>query len=252
MQKIIFVGCRWIMSQVAINADLLGYEIVGILDHHYYGNTNEVCGIPVIGDERWLEDPSNATAMSWLEDCNFFPGNWWNGSQQLNDNGPNLQLLRLDRIRLLERVGARVPNLIHPDALPSGWNSKYASIELGKGIYFDSGCMIHADRTVIGDYCAFSHGTKLSGRTTIGKNVCSGSHAVVWDVNLGDNCYLGAHSNTSCYDTSFDKFRDIGSNTTIWSHAIVEKNVPANSQYTTDGRVLKKTKVLSEEELTIG
>ena len=44
------------MNRLFIVADLAGYEIIGILDHHYYGNTDNINGVPVIGDERWLLD----------------------------------------------------------------------------------------------------------------------------------------------------------------------------------------------------
>jgi len=75
-RPIIFVGSRQGMAQLAVVADLSGMQILGILDHHYYGNTDTIADIPVIGDERWLLDPENAQAKSWIEECDFFPANY--------------------------------------------------------------------------------------------------------------------------------------------------------------------------------
>ena len=111
------------MRQIAVLAELNDIEVLGIIDHHYYGNTDTIGGIPVIGDERWLLDSDNQQAQQWLNECDFFPANWSTGSQQLY-NGANLDLLRLQRIDILDQSKARVINLIHPGAFVHS-DSKY-------------------------------------------------------------------------------------------------------------------------------
>ena len=116
-RPLIFVGSRQCISLLESIAILNDIEVVGIIDHHYYGNKEEINGIPIIGDERWLLQ-DNTQAKQWIRTCDFFPANYWDG-QQYNNQGPNLQKLRQDRINLLDQSGVSVINLIHPTCLES-------------------------------------------------------------------------------------------------------------------------------------
>ena len=144
-RPLIFVGSRQMMRSLATIAELNQIEVVGILDHHYWNNTESIGGIPVIGDERWLLDNSNSQAQKWLAQCDFFAANWWTGSQHLNDPGPDLGLLRMQRIAVLEKSQANVINLIHPNArVPVNRpQSKYSNYKLGRGILIDDDCWLY-------------------------------------------------------------------------------------------------------------
>ena len=76
-KPLILVGSRQKLTRVAHVAELNGIEILGILDHHYYGQLDNICGIPLIGDERWLLDSDHSVAAEWRQNCDFFVANWW-------------------------------------------------------------------------------------------------------------------------------------------------------------------------------
>ena len=226
------------LGQVALVAELNDIEIVGILDHHYLGNTDNICGIPIIGDERWLLDPTNRQAKSWLATCDFFPANWPNGSQNVNSNGPDIQQLRIQRIDILEKSGASVINLIHPETKLYGLTSKYGNYKIGKGIFIDSGGWHSVDDVVIGDYCVFHVGCRVSHNTKIGKNVLFAPGTHYQDCEIGDHCFLGMNSRISVKRSRH--MTKIGSFSTVWTESSIEKDIPFNSIYTNHNKILKK------------
>jgi len=242
-RPIIFVGSRQGMAQLAVVADLSGMQILGILDHHYYGNTDTIADIPVIGDERWLLDPENAQAKSWIEECDFFPANYHNGSMVHQ----SLDILRSERIDILEQVGANVVNLIHPESKLYGLTNRYSdnSFKFGKGNFIDQGATFHNDQVTIGDYCCFTWGTKISHGANIGNNCIFTPNTFYQECDIGNNVFLGYNSEIS----PFAKERiSIGDQATVWSKASVQKSVPANSIYTNKDRIVSKKALYSTNE----
>lgn len=251
-KPIIFVGSRKSMNRLFIVADLAGYEIIGILDHHYYGNTDNINGVPVIGDERWLLDSTNSQAQEWLDKCFFFPGNFWSGNQPSNPKS-NQQLLRLDRIRILEKCGAKIVSLIHPNSYPLYIDNKYAAVKLGKGVFIDNNCWIGTNNVEIGDYSTIMEASKIATDSTLGKNVTVAPNSFIFHCVTGDNCYFGFSSKSYNYKTKIDRDRlIIGNDVLVWTNAEVMKDIPSHSIYTDTHKILKKLNPLSEELLTIG
>lgn len=239
-RPLIFVGSRQSILDVALIAELRDIELLGILDHHYWGNTESYKGIPVIGDERWLLDFDNVQAQQWLKTCDFFPVNWWNGRQGPESNSALvLEQLRIDRIKILEQSKANVINLIHPNARIPGLTSKYADYKIGKGNLIQDGCWHSNGYVEIGDYCAFSNDSMIGHDVKIGNNVIVNQYCCLHCCEVGDNSLIGLHSRIAAYLT--DPILKIGNNVTVWSDAIVKSHVPDNKMYTTDGRILKKT-----------
>jgi acetyltransferase-like isoleucine patch superfamily enzyme len=227
------------MPSLAVIADRLGIEIKGILDHHYWGNKNDFDGIPVIGDERWLLDKDNTQAQQWLQDCVFFPATWPDG-RQVNKVSPDMNSLRLDRIQVLEQSGAEVINLIHPEVngISDIYNSKYATTKIGKGVLMQSSTYVGPNHNVIGDYCQIEVGAGISHDAKLGRNVGVAPMAFLCDTIIKDNAFIGAYA-------TFDFKRNsdiitIGENSTVWTRAVVNKDVPDNSIYTDNNRIFKK------------
>ena len=106
-KKLILVGSRRNLDDIVSAAQVCGYKIIGILDKHYWGNTQEICGIPVIGSEEELLVPDN----KWSK-YNFFPANWWDGKQAIGDNTFDGDQLRKERLDLLDKAEGHVINLI--------------------------------------------------------------------------------------------------------------------------------------------
>lgn len=238
-RPLIFVGSRNDFPNVAIIAELSGIEIVGILDHHYYGNTDSMSNIPVIGDERWLLDSNNAQAQQWLKTCDFFPANWYEGVQPINKI--DMLKLRLERISVLEQAKANIINLIHPNARVDGLKSKYAvNFSLGRGILIDDMCWVSPNNTQIGDYSQFSIGVNLGHNTTIGKNVTVAPWATLPRCTIGDNSVIGMHAKIDIIAAYRPGTLTIGSGATVWANSLISKNVPDNTIYTNKGRIFKK------------
>lgn len=238
-RPLIFVGSRNDFPNLALIAELRGIEVLGILDHHYYGNTDTMSNIPVIGDERWLLDVSNTQAQKWLKTCDFFPANWYDGSQPFNKI--DMLKLRLDRISILEQSGANIINLIHPNASVDGLNSKYAiNFKLGRGILIDDMCWISINNTQIGDYSQIAIGVGIGHNAIIGKNVAVAPWATLPRCNIGDNTVIGMHAKIDVIAAYRPGTLTIGSGSTVWANALISKDVPDNSIYTDKGRIFKK------------
>jgi carbonic anhydrase/acetyltransferase-like protein (isoleucine patch superfamily) len=234
-KPLIFVGARQTMATLATIPEALDIEVLGILDSHYYGNREEYDGIPIIGDDRWLLDPDNREADIWRRYCQFFPGNWNDGGQ-----GNKLEKLRLSRINMLDQLGLDVPNLIHPDASVPGLNSKYGVWSLGRGIQILPQALVMPDHVHIGDYSSIAVGAKVTHHVNIGRNVIIQPNTFTYNCNVGDNTVIGIHSRMNPI-TNRMRIMNIGSNVTIWHGSIVDRDIPDNHIWTTNGRVLRKT-----------
>ena len=236
-RPLIFVGSRQCLVELAWIAELNNIEVLGVLDHHYLNKDIE--GIPVLGDERILLDQSNNQAMQWLRTCDFFPGNWHDGAQY-NNKQLDLQNLRLQRIDILERSGASIINLIHPDSCLPGTSSRYANYKIGRGVQIHAKVLHGASNIKIGDFCAFSHGSVCGHDVELGKNVLIGPDTYLYDCQIGDDSYVGIYSRMNSIKNK--KKITVGKNVTIWNDAMVTKDIPDNCIYTTNGRILTKQK----------
>lgn len=238
-KPLIFVGSRDKQALLHIVAEARGYEILGILDYHYYGNTDKIDCVPVIGDERSLLDPTDKEAQRWLKTCDFFVANWWYGNQHINQSGPDLQRLRLDRIGIVEQTGANVINLIHPNSETLGGNSKYATLKIGKGVFIDDNCWVCPHNVSIGNYCQIMQGSKFGAGAHLRFNVCVGPFTHIHHVDIGDNSYIGIYSKINLIHTQ-DHMLNIGNNVTTWTNSQILKDIPSNSIHTDKGRIFKK------------
>lgn len=224
------------MRELAVIADLNNFEIIGILDHHYYGNTADIEGIPVIGDERWLLDDTNSMAKQFKRTCEFFPANFHQG-QQCKSDELDLAKLRLDRINLLDQSGVTVANLIHPDAsIPPV--SKYARYTMGRGVLMCAMACHNGANIEIGDYCAIMSGSTCTHDVKLSRNVILAPHTDLYNCIVGENSFIGMHSRMIPVRNNMQI--TIGANVTVWHCADVVTDIPNNSIYTTDQRILKK------------
>lgn len=249
-RPLVFVGCRSEMLVMANNADLNGIEVLGILDSHYFGNKDEICGIPVIGDERWLlnDDPKGKI---YKETCDFFPGNMHDGEQRsaTNNIDPDLESihnlsvpdLRRKRIDILDRSGVNVINLIHPDSKIPGLRSKYSKYKIGRGVLITYNVAHGVDDVEIGDYTAFGAGNIIGHSVKIGRNTLVCPQTFLHDCVIGENSYVGIYSRFNTIPKRKNVIQ-VGSNVTIWHSAEVVDDIPDNHMYTTNGRTLKKLK----------
>jgi len=230
------------MRELAVIAELNDIEVIGILDHHYYGNQDTIAGIPVLGDERWLLDQDNEKAKQFLRTCDFFPGNWHSGEEKNNKRDHSGLQLRLSRINLLDNSGANVINLIHPDACITGLRkSRFANYKIGRGVQIHANVYHAVDNIEIGDYSAFMSGNTCAHDVRIGRNVLAAPETYLFECDIKDNAYIGIYSRMNPIRR---KGRiTIGENATVWHSSEVIKDVPDNCFYTSNNRILRKKEI---------
>jgi len=227
-KKLVLVGSRWNLSDIVFTARDLGYEILGILDHHYWGNTDYIDGIPVIGDERDLMNPD----CVWRQ-YDFFLADWWDGSQDIAGTGNTGEELRQTRIQLLESSQVNVVNLIHPSAQ---FFHGRDSVSIGHGVLILGGT-IFISRITIGNYSAIDWRSNIGTDTVIGNNVIVGAASTLAHVTIKDNCRIGV----GCILMARKKKQlEIGANSIVYIGSTVTTNVPDNSVYTMHDRVCRR------------
>jgi acetyltransferase-like isoleucine patch superfamily enzyme len=229
-KKLILVGSRQNLTDIVYTAQDLGYEVIGILDKHYWGNTSTIDNVPVIGSEDELLDPAN----HW-RDHDFFPANWWDGSQDLSGQGQDGGQLRQHRISLLEKSGVNVVNLIHPTAT---FFHKFDTVTIGRGNLI----LGHAKFTShisIGNYNVIDWDCNIGTGTQIHNNVIVGAATTTAHVSLLDNTRIGV----GCILIPRKKdTMTIGPNSVVYIGSTCTVDVPPDSVYTMHNRVKKRIK----------
>ena len=229
-KKLLLVGSRKNLSDIVYTAKDLGYTITGILDKHYWGNTDFIDGVPVVGSEEELLSSNH----KW-HDHVFFLANWWDGSQDLSGNGLDGGALRQQRIKLLDQANVTVVNLIHPTAV---FFHNQDTVSLGKGILI----LGHAKFTShiqIGDYSVIDWDCNIGTETKIGRNVIVGATTTTAHALIGDNVRIGV--GCIILPRKHD-FTSIGDNSVVYVNSCVITDVPADSVYTMHDKVKRRVR----------
>jgi len=223
-KPVIFVGVRGDFSLPIHITNRLGIKVLGILDKYYYGNTESVFDIPIIGNEDWLLDTENKQARQWREECDFIVTSFWTGSQHLNDIGLDNEQVRKDRIDLVDRAGVNVINLIDPTcAYTPGYN-----IKMGKGIMISPGSGLRSNIT-IGDHCILDCTSHIGHDVYIGRNVSLGSSCLISNAIIEDHAKIGARSTIiGGFNNKGIPLR-VGAGSTVWMGVTLMKDVPPDS-----------------------
>ena len=225
LKPLILVGSRNNITDVVYTAQDCGYEIVGILDSHYWGNTESIDGVPVIGSEQEILDSD----CKW-NSCDFFLADWWDGSQDLSGQGQDGGALRQKRIQLLEDARVNVINLIHPTA---EFFHRFDTVKMGKGNLI-LGHSIFISHITIGNYSVVDWRCNIGTGTQIGNNVIVGATTTTAHTIIGDNVRIGV--GCICLNRKKD-YTIIGANSIIYVGSLVIQDIPENSVYTMHGRM---------------
>ena len=225
MKPIVFVGHRRNLYDILLVANDLGRNVVGLLDKYFYGNTDEVCGVPIIGADDMLQD------RSFVEDHDFFLTSWWTGNENLDNPEHSGDNLRKTRIKTLEDNGIKCTNLMHPDC------KQLDNTGLGHGIIaMPFSGISHFCR--VGDYSVIDWYTYIGHGCTIGKNVIVGARSTLaGDVVVEDNVRIGLSVTIT---EGHERPITIHKNSKIWAGAVVFDSVPEDSSYTHNHRLLKR------------
>jgi UDP-3-O-[3-hydroxymyristoyl] glucosamine N-acyltransferase len=232
MKPIVFVGHRQNLHDVLMVAKACRRQVVGLLDKYFYGNTDSVCGVPVIGADSMLED------TAFVEDHDFFLTSWWTGNENLNNPEHSGDNLRKTRIDLLDAQGIRCTNLIHPDC------TRIESSQLGNGIIAMPYTAI-TDHCVIGDYSVIDWYALVGHDCRIGRNVIVGARATLaGGITVEDNVRIGLSATVV---EGHERDITLHKNSKIWAGAVVFDSVPENANYTHNHRILKRINKESQD-----
>lgn len=239
-KPLILVGVRQNMDDIISLAKYHNYEVIGILDQYYYGNTDKFFDIPIIGNERWLLDSTNTIAQKWINNSWFINSTWWTGRQYLNTKGLDLEQVRKDRIRILNDSKAKLANLIHPDAKIPYKNK----IQLGNGIMIMGEAFI-GSYTSIGNHSYIDWQANISKYSKIGQGCIIGHRVNLANYELKDYVRIGVGANLigSKKDSTFAV---VGENSVIHVGAVAVDDIPPDHIRTFTNKTLPRTKLCEQ------
>lgn len=162
------------------------YRLLGfVVDAKYYHENVTVCGLPVLGSEKWLVEHKDEVV------CTCAVGT--------PEERGRIQ-------KTLEAKGVRFETLIHPKVtilegctrgkgcLIEGATSISVGSKIGDGVFMNGRISIGHDVT-IGDYTCIMPGTGISGWCNIGRECMIGGHSyVIPKRKIGDKATVAAGS----------------------------------------------------------
>jgi UDP-3-O-[3-hydroxymyristoyl] glucosamine N-acyltransferase len=199
--KIVFVGCNHNIQQMTDICHGQGLTVVGILDHDYWNNTEQIGSVPVIGSEQ---------QWNWSNEYAYFIAtNWIPGNDTVHQRN---QLKRINQINLLQKQKIQCVNLIHPTAVVPN------TCTLGQGIMIGANSVL-GNHCQIGDYCQIREQSYLAHSATLSTNVVLQVQSYIGaGVVIHDHSYIGIKS--SIIPKSTDQL-SIPANTFVKSHSLI-------------------------------
>lgn len=180
-RPLIFLGSNSIMHKLVGICEDHGITVAGIIDSDYYGNCDQLCEIPVIDSESFVND--TAKLAHYRNNYNFFCATNW-----IPEQSPVAVRNRQKRNRLIDMIESNSLNcisLVDRDARML----KYA--EIGRGVFLDAHVMIEV-KSKIGDFVSIYYNTLIGHDNVVGKNcvfqrqcILTGNNVVEPDVFFG-------------------------------------------------------------------
>lgn len=104
MRPVIFLGSNYNILQMADICEAMGLTVYGIVDSDYYGNRDDICGVPVVGSEQTFDFTT--------------PGFYFNAVNAMpyTSHARNQSKRKMFN-QLIETRGLDTVNLIHPTAI---------------------------------------------------------------------------------------------------------------------------------------
>lgn len=108
-----------------------------------------------------------------------------------------------------------------------------ANAKIGNGVVIENSAIIGTD-VVIGDFCSVNNAASIAHGSSIGElSTVSDGARIAGDVIIGKKCLIGLSA-------TINQKISIGDNVTINSGANVYTDIPSNTIYTNDGRIVTK------------
>lgn len=179
-KPLILLGSNACIYKVTEVCDMIGIQVAGIIDQDYYGNTKEICEIPVIDSEASFQDP--VLLDHYRNNFNFFCAVNWRAEKtpitERNRHKRNTWLKTIHQYQL------GCISIVDPNARIS----KHSTI--GVGCFVDAHVMIEP-RCTVGDFTNIYYNTFLGHDSHVGKNcVLQRQCLLTANVTVGNDCYF--------------------------------------------------------------
>lgn len=179
----IFLGSNSAMGIWVDVCKRANIPIQGIIDSDYYGNTDSICGIPVIDKEENLGNYYSEKLRLWNN--SFFIATNWDPSTLLPERD-NQKREKFKKI-LEQHPDIRLQNIIDPLAVVP------KDVELGGGNYIGAGAVIEPG-VKIGKHTQIWYQTIVGHETEIGEDCVLQRRSGIWGGNMGNHVYLSIGS----------------------------------------------------------
>jgi carbonic anhydrase/acetyltransferase-like protein (isoleucine patch superfamily) len=227
MKPVVFVGYKGDLSMFVEVCELRGIPVKGLLDKNFLHET-EIDDIPVLGSEDDLTGPLSHL----VSECDFFISSGFTGIKNADDPEKSGDIIRLERIKMLEELGVTFATLIHPSAMV------HDTAIIHPGTYI--GFLVHVGRRVeVGKHSLVHFGSSIGHHSKLGENFLSGPRvAIGGHTHIGDNVYMGPLSYT--YEGHWKSPVSIGNNSMIHVGVMCLTDVPENTTVGLHGKMFKR------------
>ena len=176
-KPLVLLGSNFALYKLTETCEDIGIPIAGIVDKDYYGNTDTICEVPIIGSEdTFFNDISNRTKYNFFCATNWSPEN--NPVHQRNKNK------RAHLVELIEKLNLDCISIVDTTARVS----RHATI--GPGVFIDGNVLLEPEVTVK-KFSTVMYNTLIGHHTLIGENcVIQRGCYIAADCILEDNVYV--------------------------------------------------------------
>jgi acetyltransferase-like isoleucine patch superfamily enzyme len=180
-KPLVLVGSSTNLGKIKDVCSVHGISIAGIIDRDYYGNTNSISGIPVIGTEDSFEDIDQLNY--YRDNYNFFCATNWVPENSAIHTRNRLKRIRI--INILDQHHLDVISLVDPLARIA------TDSVVGKGVFIDAFVLIEP-RAEIHDYASVYAFTGIGHHTVVMRNCVIQRHcSIAWDCVFEPDTFLG-------------------------------------------------------------
>ena len=173
-KPLIFLGCGQILPDLIEHFEIGGFEVRGIIDSDYYGNTADMYGLPIIASESACDFEQLKQQYDFFIGVNPVPSVARNVGK------------RIKFIDLVDQHQLTCANLMVSQVSRISKTAKF-----GQGVCVAHFVDIHSN-TEFGDHCFIHGATQISHGSRLGKNVTIQHGCFVGgNTEIGENTYVG-------------------------------------------------------------
>ena len=179
LRPLIFLGSNAVMEKYTDVCHEVGINIHGCIDGDYYGNREEICGIPIIDNETAFDDP---VKLAEYRNYNFFCASNWSPEQNAGTTRNRLKRQRL--IDQLDALGLNVISIVDPTAKVN------STSKIGRGCFVDCLVVLEA-QVILNDYVNIYSHSCIGHHTRIDRNsVIQRQCSIAGQAHFETNCFL--------------------------------------------------------------